>query len=184
MTLKKSEINILAGRYAKALYEAASEAKSVDKVAKDVASIQLASLESEEFQSLLVNPLFSKDDRLSAVTKISAKNKFNKLTENTLKVLSVNGRLEILSEVCKNYLDIISAQASVIKAEVTSAKKLKAAEVKKIADSLGKATGKKVDCETKIDESIIGGLKIKIGSKLFDDSIAGKLENLKLQLAN
>jgi len=184
MTLKKSEINTLAKRYAGALFEASEEKGHQDKILKDVESIKNVVLESDDLKFLINNPVFSKEERKSSILDLSKKLKFNELTQNLLLILNQYGRLTIINEVCDAYKDIISSKAAIINATVTSAKKLKVNEVKQIEKSLGESTGKKVECDIVVDKSIIGGLKIRIGAKLFDDSVSGKLERLRLKLAD
>lgn len=184
MTLKKSEIEVLASRYATALYSAAEEAKSLKEVGKQIEEFNSIASEDENFGELLTSPLFSKESLSESFKAISKKNKLNQLVENLFLVLVENRRLEIFSNICEKYAEIAREKDSIVKAEVISAKKLKAAEIKKVSESISQSTGKKVECENIIDASIIGGLKIKIGSKLIDNSVSGRLERLKISLAS
>lgn len=184
MTLKNSEIQILAKRYASALFAAVgSKASDLDKTSTELQDIWDLSKSNEDFSKLINSPVFSKEDKIETLKKISKKSKLTEKTSNLLLILAENNRLEILPAICEVFKTITMESKGLVKAEVISVKKLKTAEVKKVASAISKATNKKVECENIVDESIIGGLKVKIGSKLFDNSISGKLERLKLDLA-
>lgn len=185
MTLKNSEIQVLAKRYASALFESANgKASVVDGVAKELEDLLDFSKSNDEFSKLVNSPLFSKEDKISALKEISKKSKLSDQTTNLILILVENSRLPILPQICMAFKSIVMEDKGFVKAEVVSARKLKSTEIKKITDSISKTTGKKVECENLIDESIIGGLRVKIGSKLIDNSISGRLERLKLDLAS
>lgn len=184
MSLKTSEIKVLAKRYATALFQSVGgKSSDLDKVSNELDSLLELSSKDESFAKLINSPIFSKEDNLNAVEKIAKKAGFSKNTTNLLLVLAANSRLQILPEVCRAFKIIVMEDKGLLKAEVVSAKKLGSTEIKNITDSISKATGKKVECENLIDSSIIGGLKVKIGSKLVDNSISGRLERLKVHLA-
>ncbi len=185
MTLKTSEIQILAKRYSTALFEAL-EGKKLDseKALKQLNEILEISENDENFKKFLKSPVFSKSEKSAAIEGFAKKLKVSDKVKNLLLVLAENNRLAILPSICEAFKVIVMEAGGYVLAEVTSAKKLKPAEVTKINKTIEGATGKKVECDTFVDESIIGGLKIKIGSKLFDNSIKSKLEKLRLKLAS
>lgn len=182
MSLKNSEILILAKRYASALF-GALDSKSVDKASVELADIFELIEKDENFSRLINSPVFSKEDKAKALEQFAAKAKLSEKVKNLLLVLAENSRLQVLPAVCEAFSNIVMESKGFVKAEVVSAKKLKEAELKKITETISKATGKKVECENLVDEAIIGGLTVKIGSKLIDNSISGRLDRLKLKLA-
>jgi F-type H+-transporting ATPase subunit delta len=180
MSGKKSSKQAIARRYAKALFEIAEEKKAIEKVEKDFADISVILNDFEDLQKVLKNSSLSKDTVHSIFAAILKKLSADKVTTEFCRLLGGNRRLVLLPEIIISFKAFVGESRGEISAEVTTAAPLTDVQKKDIAKQLKDATGKKVDFEEKIDEEIIGGLIIKIGSQMLDDSISGKLERLRV----
>lgn len=184
MGLKKSEIFVLSERYAKALYATAGD---VD-VAKSISN-QLGDILSLIGESDYLGRIFEKnsiDKKNIKVLTDTLKEKANisdKLI-NFILLLNDNGRLFLISEVASKLAEIIREQDGILVADIYTATKLSENYTKKVKDALKSSFNKEVQIKEVLDKSILGGLKIKIGSTLFDDSIASKITKLKLKFEN
>lgn len=168
----------LAGRYATALFDLARESKAVDKVEASLATVQMALTDSSDFASLTTNASVSRDAAKKAVAAIAKAMKLDPLTAKTLGVLADNRRLAETGAVAKAFAALAAAERGEITAEVTSAHALSAAQSKALAAKLKARVGRDVAINSKIDPSILGGLTVKIGSTLIDNSIKTRLNTL------
>jgi len=176
--------SVLARRYAKALFECAVEEKSLKSVEKDVADLSKTLEASEDLSRALTSPVVSKaraDKILSAIFK---KAKLSKITEQFASVLNNNRRLNILPQVLVAFEEKAAEARGEVNIDVVAASKLNKESLKKISDSVAKLAGKKVKVSQEVDESIIGGVVVKIGSSMIDASVKGKLDRLELHLKN
>ena len=168
----------LAGRYATALFELAREAKAIDAVEASLAKVQKALSESSDFASLTTNASISRDAAKKAVAAIAKALKLDALTTKTLGVLAENRRLAETAGVARAFAALASAHRGEITAEVTSAHALSAAQTKALSAQLKARVGRDVAIASKIDPTILGGLTVKIGSTLIDNSIKTRLNTL------
>ena len=168
----------LAGRYATALFDLARESKAVDKVEASLATVQKALTESADFRSLTTNASVSRDAAKKAVAAIAKAMKLDPLTTKTLGVLADNRRLAETGAVAKAFASLAASERGEITAEVTSAHALSAAQSKALAAKLKDRVGRAVAINSKIDPTILGGLTVKIGSTLIDNSIKTRLNTL------
>lgn len=173
-------ISILSGRYAKAAFELAAKDKVLDKVAKDLRALADLTKSSEDFQNFIENPILSSRAQNAVLETLLTKIKAQALTKKFITVLVDNNRIDILSEVTTAYEELIKEHNGEITAQVVSAKALTAKQTKDIEKALTKSLGKKVTIEAETDENILGGVTIKIGSKMIDASVLGQLEKLKI----
>ena len=168
----------LAGRYATALFELARESKAVAAVEASLGNVQKALTDSADFASLTTNASVSRDDAKKAVAAIAKAMKLDALTTKTLGVLADNRRLAETGAVAKAFAALAAADRGEITADVTSAHALSAAQTKAIAAKLKARVGRDVAINSKIDPSILGGLTVRIGSTLIDNSIKTRLNTL------
>ena len=183
MAIKSSEIELLSNRYAKAVFFAAKKNSKLEQVLKDLNNISVLISENPEFEKILSSGAIVKDKMKSIFGAICDKAGVDAITKSFLEVIVENKRGSIIPQISNKLEGLILADSNTIKATVISSKKLDDAALNKVKDSIAKQTGKKVLAENRVDNSIIGGLKVKIGSTLFDDSISTKLERLKQSLA-
>lgn len=174
--------NEVSERYARALFELADEAGKIDQVRGDLKSLKAMLAESDDLRRAVTSPMFSAEDKGRALVAIAAKAKFDMLTARFLGLLTQNGRASALPGAIAAYETLWAKKTGVVGAEVTSARTLTAAQLNKIKSALRTALGQDPELEARVDPSILGGLKVKVGSKLFDASLKTKLDTLKFAL--
>ena len=172
----------VAGRYATALFDLAEQGKALDAVAADLRALRQMTAESADLARLIVSPVIGRDDQAKAVTALADKAGFNKLTRNILGVMAQNRRLFALDAVISDFLARLSDSRGEMTAEVTSAAPLSDSQLKAVAESLRESTGVKVAVETKVDPRLLGGLVVRVGSRMVDSSLRTKLQKLQLAM--
>jgi len=177
-----SSLASLAGRYASALYELADGKKKLDAVADDLRGLKSLISESEELRTALSSPLVSRDDAGKAMLAISEKAGVDALTRNFIGVVAGKRRLFALPQMIDAYLADLARRRGEMTASVVSAKKLTAAQTKALEAHLKSATGSKVSVDVTVDESLIGGLIVQVGSRMIDSSLRGKLQRLQFAM--
>jgi len=172
----------LAGRYATALYELAHDAGSLDQVAADLAAIKTMLASSADARHLIASPLIPRAQQGKAMAEIIARAKIGDIARRFVGVIANNRRLAQLPEFIGSFESLVARRRGELEAEVTSALPLSQAQVNAIAGSIPGATGRKVRLVLKVDPKLIGGLRVKVGSRLVDASIAAKLGRLQLAM--
>jgi len=167
----------LEGRYAHAVYAAASKKNQLDAVDKDFQGLLALFKSNKGLADILKNPLLSKEQRNNAVNELAVNRKANALTVNTLSLLAENGRLGRLQGIAKAFGEIMSAHRGQVSATVTTAKALDAAQLKELTAVLQVflKKGNTLQLETKVNPSLIGGMVVVLGDRYIDLSIASKL---------
>ena len=169
----------VAGRYATALFEIAKESKSLDKVEADVSALDAALSESRDLREMFTSPIFTRDDQARAIAAIAAKMDLGPAVANTLGLMAMNRRLFVVPELIAQIKGLIAAERGEVTAEVTSAKPLTKAQTDALAETLRAKVGKDVRIDVTVDEGLIGGLVVKVGSLMIDSSIRSKLAHLQ-----
>ncbi len=169
----------IAGRYATAVFELAKEAGGLAGLEADVAALGQALKDSADLRGLIASPVFSRDEQGRAVAAIAAKMGLSPTVANTLSLMAANRRLFVLPQLLSALADMIAEEKGEVTAEVTAAAELTKTQAEKLAASLKKSVGKTVKLDTTVDESLIGGLIVKVGSKMIDTSIRSKLASLQ-----
>jgi F-type H+-transporting ATPase subunit delta len=169
-------------RYAKALFNLALDTKTVDKVRADLDGLGALIAENADVRRMLDSPAFSSEDKGKALAAIAAKAKLNPVTVKFLGLLAENRRAAALPAVIAGYRRLHDAYRGVVAAKVTTALKLSAAQEKGLAKALAQALGKEPEISTAVDPSILGGVKVRVGSRLFDASLKTRLDSLKFAL--
>jgi F-type H+-transporting ATPase subunit delta len=141
-------------------------------------------LGSEDLQRMVHSPVFSERQKASAVEAIAKKAKYGKLFTNFLLVLAENGRLKAVGSILNAAEARLNALSGMVDAEMTTAHKLTAKELEAVQKKLAKQLGRDVAVRGYVDESILGGMTLRVGSTLIDDSVRTKLERLERSLAN
>lgn len=168
----------LAGRYAGALFELARDGKAIDKVEKSLAIVAKAVAESADLKALTSNPVLSRDAGKKAIAAVAKSLKLDPLTAKTLGVLAENRRLAETASVARAFASLAASHRGEVTAEVTSAHALTAAQAKALAAKLKARVGSDVAITSKVDPSLLGGMTVKIGSTLIDNSIKTRLNSL------
>ena len=169
----------IAGRYATALFEIASEAKKLPAVEKDLNALEAALADSSDLRDLIVNPVYTREEQGAVMANVAKKMKLGPQVTNTIGLMASKRRLFALSGMISSVKSLIADEKGEMTAEVTSAKALTKAQTDKLAKSLKATVGKDIVINSSVDESLIGGLIVKVGSKMIDTSIKSKLSNLQ-----
>ncbi len=169
-------------RYAQALFDLASEQNEVAVVEADLKSLKAALADSRDLRVLLGSPTFSAEDKAKGLVGIGAEAKFNMTTLKFLGLLASNGRAAALSEVIEAFARLSAAARGAVSAEVVTAVPLSADQAKGVQAALRQALGKDPEITTRVDPALLGGIKVKVGSRLFDASLRSKLDSLKFAL--
>ena len=177
-----SKTSNVGGRYAQALFDLATEEKKVAKIEADLKSLKAMRAESRDLNTLLASPAFSAGDKAKGLAAIADKAKFDATTKKFLGLLTANGRAAILPEVIAGYEELSAKARGAMSAQVTTAIPLTPAQSRGVAAALRTALGKDPEIETRVDPSILGGIKVRVGSRLFDASLRSKLDSLKFAL--
>jgi F-type H+-transporting ATPase subunit delta len=169
-------------RYAQALFDLALETNALDAVESDLKGLKAAREESADLRRLLASPAFSAEDKAKALRAVAEKGGAHPTTIKFLGLLAGNSRAGSLNAVINDFLRLSAKHRGVVSAEVTSAQKLTAAQEKGVKAALRQALGKDPEITTRVDPSLLGGLKVRVGSRLFDASLRSKLDSLKFAL--
>jgi len=172
----------LAGRYATALYELADEAKALDAVAADLKTLKGLVAESADLRRLVTSPLVPREQQAKAVLALVEKAGVSDITRRFVGTVARNRRLASLVQIVDGFMALLAAHRGEITAEVTSAKALSQPQAEAVGNALRTAIGKKVSVQLNVDPKLLGGLKVKVGSRLIDASLASKLQRLQLAM--
>ena len=181
--LSENKISITSNNsYAQALFELANEDKSLAKIEEQVVAISKLINESEEFRYLIKNPTTSIEDLTRVIETISEKNNFDNLLRRFLVFLIQKRRFFYLEKILSDFIEVCSKARGEIKAELFSAKELNETDISKIKEELSQNFGAKIQLNYKFDPSLIGGLVLKVGSTMVDNSIKNKLQQIQKQM--
>ncbi len=172
-------ISGMAGRYATALFELALDNNAVDSVKADLDRFDGLIGESADLMRLVRSPVFSADAQGKALAAVLDKAGIGGLTAQFLKVVVANRRLFAVRDMVKAYRTLVARHHGEVTAQVTVAETLKDAHRTAIQDALKSVTGKDVGLDVKVDPAIIGGLVVKLGSRMVDSSLRTKLNSIK-----
>ena len=170
------------GRYASALFELASEQRQIADVEKNLVSFQSFMDSSQDLQRLVRSPVFSADEQLKAITSIIEKAGIGGLAGNFLRLIARNRRLFAVPDMIRTFRALSARARGEVLAEVTSAIALTPAQQQALKDTLRGSAGKEVQLNTRVDPAILGGLVVKIGSRMIDSSFRTKLNTLKARM--
>lgn len=168
----------LAGRYATALFELATENKAIDTVESSLATLKQAISESDDLSALTSSPVVSREDAGKAIAAAAASMELDQLTTNVLGVLAANRRLDQIPALVRAFTTLSSGHRGEVTAEVTSAHPLADGQIDALKAQLKKRVGSDVSVSTQVDPDILGGLVVKIGSQMIDSSIKTRLNTL------
>ena len=182
MASRQSSSDFIANRYAAALYELSSEAKCVDEVLNDLLTLQEYINQNKDFKLLIKSPLISSKEKMNIIQKILSNHSANNLTSKFIKVISHNKRISFLSVIISRYSTINSEKRGDVAADITSAEILTDQQKNEIKNQLGSILGEKLSLNFNIDNKIIGGLIVKIGSKMIDTSLNSKISKLTIAM--
>ena len=169
----------IAGRYAQAVFDLIREQGAVDALAGQVESLGAALKDSEDLRKLIGSPLFSREQQENAIGAIASKMGLSPVLTNTLRLMAQNRRLFALPQLVARLRELIAEARGEVTAEVVSAAPLSAEQERKLTETLAAKSGKTVKLNTRVDEGLIGGMIVKLGSQMIDSSIRSKLASLQ-----
>lgn len=173
----------MAGRYATALFELALENKAVDAIKKDLDRFDALIAESPDLNRLVRSPVFDADVQLRALSAILDKAGIGGLAANFLRVITTNRRLFAVRDMIRAYRMLVARHKGEVTAQVTAAEKLSDTNLEALKSALKSVTGgKDIDLDVQVDPAIIGGLVVKVGSRMVDSSLRTKLNSIKLAM--
>ena len=179
MADENPNVSGVAGRYATALFELAREEKSVDSVKADLDTFDAMITESADLARLVRSPVFTADAQLKALSAILERAGIGGIAAKFLKVLTANRRLFAVRDVIRGFRTLVARFKGEATAEVTVAEQLSDTHLEALRGALKTVTGKDVDLKVKVDPAIIGGLIVKLGSRMVDSSLRTKLNSIK-----
>lgn len=169
----------VSGRYATALFELARDEKSIDAVKADLDRFDGLLNDSADLKRLVRSPVFSADAQSRALTAVLDKAGITGISANFLKVLTANRRLFAVADVIRAFRALVAKFRGEASADVTVAETLSDKNLDALKSALNSVTGKDVTLNVKVDPSIIGGLVVKLGSRMVDSSLRTKLNSIK-----
>ena len=172
----------LAERYAAALFELAEERRMLDTVAADLRALKAMIGASADLTRLVRSPILSRAEQGRAIAALAERAGLDPLVRDFLGVVARNRRLFAVPAMINSYLETLAARRGEVTAEVTAAQPLSEAQLTRLGEQLRQAVGRRVAVEVKVDRGLLGGMIIKLGSRMVDGSLRGKLARLQLAM--
>lgn len=182
MAAQNSAVAHIAQPYAAALFDLAREQGHVESIEADLASIERLVNESGDFSRFLKSPVIAGEDKAVAMNVILTRANAGTVVANFVKVVARNGRLFALPAIIAAYRSLAAKSRGEVVAEVTSAAPLSPAQISSLAETLKASIGKTVTLREHVDASLIGGLIVKVGSRMIDSSLKTKLTAMKIAM--
>jgi F-type H+-transporting ATPase subunit delta len=169
----------LAGRYASALFDLAENAKQLDAVAGELRGLRQVIADSEDLRRLIRSPIYDREQQGAAMAAILDKAGVGDLTRRFVLVVAQNRRLFALPQMIDAYLAELAHRRGEVTAVVTAARALTKEQQSALTERLRKVVGAKVQVDLKVDPALLGGLVVRVGSRMIDSSLRSKLEKLQ-----
>ena len=179
MAAEDPSVSGVSGRYATALFELARDEKSVDAVKADLDRFNAMIADSADLKRLVRSPVFSAETQSRALAAVLEQAEITGISANFLKVLTANRRLFAVTDVIRAFRALVAKFKGEATADVTIAEALSDKNLDALKSALKSVTGKDVALNVNVDPSIIGGLVVKLGSRMVDSSIRTKLNSIK-----
>lgn len=171
----------VASRYARSIFDLAIEMKNVDRIYEDMLIVGHVLHENRKLVTLLKNPIIRYDYKLRVLSKIFEKH-LDKLTIRFFDLVCRKNRAPILPECSKVFVTLYQDYKGIVQANISTAVKISDQIRVDFEENIAQATGKKVELEARIDESLLGGYILKIGDNQIDNSLKSRLNNLRREL--
>ena len=175
MSTKKSFSTETSERYSRALFEVASESNELDKIEKDIKNFQTIFNSTSEIKNFLQNPTQNIQNQIDAINLLAEKLTFSKNLKNFFLLLIEKRRIFFVKKITESFLKLCSKKRGEVKASLISSKELSQKEINEIRVDLSKSMVSNLIFDYKVDEKLIGGLKLQLGSFMIDTSIKNKL---------
>jgi F-type H+-transporting ATPase subunit delta len=168
----------IAARYASAVFELAKDASDLKTLESNVQDLDTVLADSSDIRDLINSPVVSREDQANAIAAVAKKMKLMPIVSNTLALMAAKRRLFVVPALVAQLRALIAEEKGEITAEVISAKAMTKTQTDKLAKAIKARIGKDVKIDATVDEELIGGLVIKVGSQMIDTSIRSKLNSL------
>jgi F-type H+-transporting ATPase subunit delta len=172
----------LAARYAAALFELADTHKAIDRVAGDLTELKAMIGGSDALRALIRSPILSRDEQGRAMAALLQQAGTSDLVRKFVGLVARNRRLFVLPQMIDEFLAELARRRGEMRAEVTAAKALSEQQQASLAEAIRRSVGGKVAVDVKVDPALIGGLVVKVGSRMVDSSLKTKLQRLQLAM--
>ncbi|TFG88879.1 MAG: F0F1 ATP synthase subunit delta [Hyphomicrobiales bacterium] len=172
-------VSSAAGRYATALFELASESDALAQTETDMTALGQALNDSDDLRALISTPIYTRDEQGAAMAAVASAMGLSVLVKNVVALMATKRRLFVLGEVIDIFAQLMAEHRGEVTADVTAARKLSKSQQRALIKTLKAAIGREVKLNLAVDEAIIGGLVVKVGSKMIDTSIRSKLASLQ-----
>ena len=182
MTSQLASGDLIADRYALALYDLAAEKKLVDPVLNDLTNVKSLLSEHKDLSLVVKSPLINSQDKLNILEALLQKTNANQLTSTFLKVIEKNKRFSKLSSIISEFININSIKRGDVLADIISADELNDEQKNNITNQLKNILGDKLSLSFDVNKNIMGGLIVKVGSKMIDTSLSNKINKLKIAM--
>lgn len=182
LSADKALVSGIAGRYAIALFDLAEDRGELAEVERDLSAVQSLLDEGSVFTGLVTSPILSRAQQAEALATVANEAELGATTANFLGVLTENRRLKYLGAVIGSFFKLLASKRGEVTAEVISAQPLSEDQIGALRDRLKAAVGSDVTFDTTVDAGLLGGLVVKVGSRMIDSSVKTKLQNLKTSM--
>jgi F-type H+-transporting ATPase subunit delta len=174
----------VAGRYASALFELAREQRAIDVVSTDLDRFDALLRDSPDLRRLVKSPVFTSEEQERAVTAILDKTGIGGFAGNFIRLVAANRRLFALPDMIRAYRALVADAKGIVRAQVMLAEQPSDRVVSDIKSALRDVAKAEIDLDIRIDPSLIGGLVVKMGSRMVDASLRTKLNSIRLAMKN
>jgi len=178
----RSTVEGMPGRYATALFELALSEGSLDAVGSDLDRFAALVAESPDLARVVRSPVFTPEEQSRAVAAVLGAANITGLAANFISLAARNRRLFAIGDMISAYRKLVAAHRGEETAQVTSAEPLSEDQVNRIKQALKASVGRDVQIDTKVEPGILGGLIVKVGSRMIDGSLRTKLQNLRIAM--
>ena len=182
MASEATGVSGLAERYAAALFELADERRRLDEVASDLRQLRAMLAASPDLARLVRSPILTRGEQGKAIAALVERAGFTPLVRDFLAVVAKNRRLFAVPAMIEAYLRSLAERRGEVTAEVTAALPLSDGQLGLLSEQLRRSVGRRVSLEVKVDPGLIGGLIVKLGSRMIDGSVNSKLQRLQLAM--
>ncbi|HSM39318.1 MAG TPA: F0F1 ATP synthase subunit delta [Afifellaceae bacterium] len=182
MSDHSSSVSGVAERYASALFELAQETSTLEDVETDLKTFREMLKDSADLKRVVISPVFSAEEQEKAIGAVSDKAEIKSLVGNFVRLLAHNRRLFVLPDAITGFMDMLAEHRGEVTAEVISARKLSAEHLEDLKKALKASLGKDPAIEATVDPAILGGLIVKVGSRMIDSSVRTKLNSITSRL--
>lgn len=169
-------------RYAQALFELAVESRALEPIEADLRGLTELLSQSPDLRRFLTSPRFTAEDKAKGLAAIAERARVQPLTAKFLGLLAANRRTNALAEIIGAFQRLAAARRGLVSAQVTTAVPLTDSQTAALKSALRQAIGKDPEIEARVDPAILGGVKVRVGSRLYDASLKSRLDSLKYAL--